>query len=227
MVLLKRLPREMSHCGRGRPHGHRQSVAELSNRWYLIWISQKYGLEPRKFLACFLDAWMHDRSSCNGVSIHCRQKTEKSGVFLVTRDQEVIAQLSLSETALERLSEVDLGRFPWNESTLNGRIDSLGPVDMKIEDVNASVKWVNLKARVVDKSVPRMIFSRFGVSHSLSTATISDSTGSIKLPLWNAQIDMVSVGDMVQIDNGRVRAFRGELQVSVGKNGRLNVITKH
>jgi len=138
----------------------------------------------------------------------------------------VIAQLSLSDTALKRLSEVDLGHFPWNGSTVNEKVDSPGPVDMKIQDINARVKWVNLRARVVDKSVPRRIFSRFGVSHSLSTATISDSTGCIKLPLWNAQIDMVSVGDTVQIDNGRVKAYRGELQVSVGKNGRLSVIRK-
>jgi hypothetical protein len=106
-------------------------VAELANRWYLIWISKKYGLETHKFLACFLDAWAHEKSSCKDVSIHCRQKTVNGGVFLVTQGQKVIAQLSLSEIALNRLPEVDLTSFPWNESTSIRKTEKLGPIDMK------------------------------------------------------------------------------------------------
>ena len=190
----------------------------------MIWISQKYGLEPHKFLACFLDAWMHEKSSCENISIQCRQKTENNGVFLVTQGQKVIAQLSLSEMALKHLSDVDLTSFPWNEATLVKKIENSEAIDMRIKDVDVRAKWVNLKARVVEKSNTKRVYSRFGTSHSLSTARISDNTGSMKLQLWNAQIDMVSVGDTVQIEKGRVRTFRGELQVSIGKNGKLNVI---
>jgi len=35
---------------------------------------------------------------------------------------------------------------------------------------------------------------------------------------------MISVGDVVQIENGRVKPFRGELQVSVGRSGKLQVV---
>jgi replication factor A1 len=99
------------------------------------------------------------------------------------------------------------------------------PVDMKVKDVNSGVKWVNLKARVVEKPIARTVFSRYGNNPvGVSNSTISDDTGSIKLPLWNNQINMVSIGDTVQIENGRVRTFRGELQVSVGKSGKLTVI---
>ena len=111
-ILLKRLPIKKLHCGRGRPHGQRQSIAELADCWYLIWISEKYGLETHEFLACFLDAWIHEKSSCKGISIQCRQKTENDGVFLITQDQKIIAQLSLSETALKRLPDVDLTSLP-------------------------------------------------------------------------------------------------------------------
>jgi len=190
----------------------------------LIWISEKYGLEPRKFLASFLDAWIDEKSSCNNVSIQCRQKTENGGAFLVTQDQKVIAQLRLSKVALKRLLDIDLTRFPWNESTLIERIGNLEAVNTRIKDVNTRVKRINLKGRVVEKSLAKRVYSGFGVPHSLSTATISDSTGSIKLPLWNAQIDMISVGDKVQIENGRVGMFRGELQVSIGKKSKLTVI---
>jgi replication factor A1 len=102
-------------------------------------------------------------------------------------------------------------------------METLETTDVQIKDIDAGVKWVNLIARVVGKSDPRNLLSRFGESLALSIATISDGTGSMRLPLWNAQIDRVSIGDTVQIANGRVRAFRGELQVSVGRNSKLEV----
>lgn len=214
----------MLYYGRGRPGGQRQPIAEMSRLLYLIRVSKKYELETEKFLACFLDAWTHEKSAYKNISIHCRQKTQTNGVFLVTQDQKVIAQLSLSEVTLKHLPEVDLKSFPWNKPPLVSKAEKLGPVDMQIKDVDTRVKWVNLKGRVVEKSSTRTVFSRFGNPLGVSTATISDKTGSIKLPLWNTQINMVSIGDTVHIENGRVRQFRGELQVSVGRNGKLKVI---
>jgi replication factor A1 len=125
---------------------------------------------------------------------------------------------------LKYLPEVDPASFPLIEFTPASKIETLETTDLKIRDIDARVKWVNLIARVVGKSNPRNLLSRFGQSLALSIATISDGTGSMRLPLWNAQIDRVSVGDTVQIENGRVRAFRGELQVSVGRNSKLEVI---
>ena len=96
--------------------------------------------------------------------------------------------------------------------------------DLEIKDIDARVRWVNLKAKVAGKSMPRYVFSRYGDALTVSTATISDGTGSIRMSLWNAEIDRVSIGDTVQIDNGLVRTFRGELQVSLGRKGRLQVV---
>jgi len=152
-------------------------------------------------------------------------KTENDGVFLVSQDKKVITQLRLTESTLKHLSEVDLGGISLKEFASAKAIGKSTPVDMKIRDVNSGVRWVNLKARVVEKPIARTVFSRFNNNPlGLSTSTISDDTGSIKFPLWNAQINMVSIGDTVQIDNGRVKTFRGELQVSVGKTGKLTVI---
>jgi replication factor A1 len=103
-------------------------------------------------------------------------------------------------------------------------METLQPTDMQIKEIDAAVKWVNLIARVVAKSEPRNVISRFGDPVALSIATISDGTGSVRLPLWNAQIDRVSIGDTVQIENGRLRTFRGELQLRVGRNSKLQVM---
>jgi replication factor A1 len=52
---------------------------------------------------------------------------------------------------------------------------------------------------------------------------VADETGSVKLTLWNEQIDQVNVGDNIKIDNGYVTSFKGEIQLNVGKFGKLAV----
>jgi ssDNA-binding replication factor A large subunit len=39
--------------------------------------------------------------------------------------------------------------------------------------------------------------------------------------LWNEQIDTISVGNTVQIENANVSAFRGEKQLRIGRKGRV------
>ena len=213
--------------GRKRSNGQRQSMPEMTRLWYLIWISKKYDLDVHKFFKSFLDAWTNEKSSYKGISIQCRQKTEFDGAFLITQDQKVITQLRLTKTTLEHLPYVDLEKIPLNETGLVRKIENLKLIDMKIKDVNSKVKWVNLKAKVIKKPLASIVYSRFDHNPlGLSTSTISDETGSIKMPLWNNQINMVSIGDTIQIDKGRVKTFKGELQVSVGKAGNLKVI-KH
>jgi len=212
------------HYGRRGPRGQRQSMAEMTRLWYLIAVSKKYGLDTRKFLMCFPHAWTHEKSSHNGMSIQLRQKTNNHCVFLVTQDQKVIAQLHLTQKLLKYLPEVDLTSFPFIEFTPASRMEPLETSDQQIKDIDAKVRCVNLKAKVIGKSIPKYVFSRFGDALTLSTATISDGTGSMRMSLWNTEIDRVSIGDTVQINNGRVRTFRGELQVSLGRKGRLQVV---
>jgi hypothetical protein len=124
-ISSKHFPIERLHSRPGKPSDKRVSNTELINRWYLIWISEKYGLNTREFLACFPDAWMHEKSSCGDLLVQCRKKSESVTVFLVTYDQKVITQLSLSESALKRLPDVDFASFPWNESTLTDTSDEV------------------------------------------------------------------------------------------------------
>ena len=52
---------------------------------------------------------------------------------------------------------------------------------------------------------------------------MSDETGTIKLTLWNDQIEMVNVNDVIRIENGYITSFRGEIQLNAGKFGTLTV----
>ena len=106
----------MLYYGRGRPRGPLHSFANVTNCAYLIGISKKYGIDTRKFLVCFLDAWTHENSSYKSMSIKCRQKTEDDGIFLVTQDQKIVTQLRLNEKMLKYLPEVDLSSLRLKES---------------------------------------------------------------------------------------------------------------
>jgi len=96
---------------------------------------------------------------------------------------------------------------------------------MKIKDLRDGMKRVEVEAKVVEKTGPREVLSRYkDVVHRVANATISDGTGNIKLTLWNDQIDQVNVNDSIKIENGYVTSFRGEIQLNVGRYGKLSVV---
>jgi hypothetical protein len=82
-----------------------------------------------------------------------------------------------------------------------------------------------LKGKVIKKSKVESILSRFNLYPiDISTAIISDGTDSIKLILWNEQAKTVSSGDTVEIENGYVRNYRGEKQLGITRNGKINIV---
>ena len=86
------------------------------------------------------------------------------------------------------------------------------------------MKRVPVEAKVVEKSDPREVKSRYkDETYQVADAIIADETGSIKLTLWNEQIDQVKVDNKVKIENGYVTSFKGEVQLNVGKFGKLTV----
>lgn len=86
------------------------------------------------------------------------------------------------------------------------------------------MKRVSIEAKVTEKSDARDVQSRFkDQTYKVADAVITDETGSIKLTLWNEQIDQVNVNDVIKVENGYVTSFRGETQLNVGKYGKLTV----
>jgi len=90
--------------------------------------------------------------------------------------------------------------------------------------LRAGMNHVNLKAKVLEVTQPKQVFTRYGNYASLAKAVIEDNTGQIKLCLWNDQIDAVSPGATVQIENARASTFKGERQLSLGKTGTVSNI---
>jgi len=96
---------------------------------------------------------------------------------------------------------------------------------MKIIELKLGMKRVELTAKVIEKSDPREVTTRFGDTSRVATAVVQDDSGTIKLSLWNETIDQVNVNDTVKIENGYVTTFKGETQLNVGRYGRLSVVS--
>jgi replication factor A1 len=92
-----------------------------------------------------------------------------------------------------------------------------------IKDLQDGMKRVSVEAKVVEKGDAREVKSRYkDETYRIVDAVIADETGSVKLTLWNEQIEQVNVGDNVKVDNGYVTSFKGEIQLNVGKFGKLS-----
>jgi replication factor A1 len=86
------------------------------------------------------------------------------------------------------------------------------------------MKRVSIEAKVTEKSDTREVQSRVSnKTYMVADAVITDETGSIKLTLWNEQINQVNIDDVVKVENGYVTSFRGEIQLNAGKYGKLTV----
>ena len=91
---------------------------------------------------------------------------------------------------------------------------------MNIGELKVGMKNIDIQGKIVEKAETREVYSRYGFNvHRVSQVQISDDSGSIKLILWNDQIDSVSAGDTIQIENGYVSQFRGVSQLNVRKRG--------
>ncbi|MBI2651514.1 hypothetical protein HYX01_03520 [Candidatus Woesearchaeota archaeon] len=97
---------------------------------------------------------------------------------------------------------------------------------MAIKDLKARQGNVDIIVDIVDVGTARE-FEKFGKSGRVATAIAKDNTGDIKLTLWNDDINKVKPGDKAQLTNGYVSEWQGELQLTTGKFGKLEVIEEN
>jgi replication factor A1 len=101
----------------------------------------------------------------------------------------------------------------------------VGGKNVKIAELRDGLRRINVEAQVIEVSEPREVSSKFtGETYKVAEATIKDDSGTIKLVLWNEQIGQVKVNDTVKIENGYIKSFRGEIQLNVGRYGKLTIV---
>ncbi len=94
---------------------------------------------------------------------------------------------------------------------------------MKISELKPGARNVNITVKIEEIEPAREVTTRRGEQSRVATAVASDDSGKVKLSLWNEDIDRVKANDTVTIENGYVDSFRGEIQLNVGRYGKLAV----
>jgi len=85
---------------------------------------------------------------------------------------------------------------------------------------------VNVEANVKSKSDPRTVNLKSGGTIDVCDAVIADADGEeneMKLTLWGDDIKAVNVGDKVVITNGYTNEFKGEVSLTKGKFGKMEI----
>ena len=191
--------KSVSWFGRGRHPGEHHSYSDKRIIEYLARISVKNGVDSDELFACLIEAWESKRSKCAGVTIECREKTQDHCTFLLTRSDGWIAQFPLAEHFLMKANPMK--EFA-DEMLLKAQsLAKSKPARLKIEALTVGRKHVIVKARILRIPEPTAVLTRFGNDALVSNALVADETDNIKLNLWNKQIESVSVGDIVEIEN--------------------------
>ena len=195
---------------------------KTSQSEYLAFLSAKYEVDPDRFFQALVLASKNHKSACGGLSIECRSKQKESVVLLITNGSSVVAQFPLSTEFLFKQKNPLKDTRNANVLCRRHLKKDEGPNWLQIKDLRIGMKNVDLKAEVVEIAEPTFVVTRFGNYASVANAVISDGTGKIKMCLWNDQINSISVGDSIQIENARISSFKGEKQLRIGKNGVLH-----
>jgi hypothetical protein len=140
---------------------------------------------------------------------------------------EPLAQATIKGTSIRKLRKVPIeySSILEQDSYRRGSRDVGSPIQTDIGKMRVGQGGLSFKAHVVKKSETRAVTTRDGTPLLVCSITLSDGTGQIPLAVWNSQINEISEGDLVEVQNARVRNFRGEIQLALSrKAGALRVL---
>ena len=95
---------------------------------------------------------------------------------------------------------------------------------IKVKDLKpVKQPGINIIVRVVAKSEPRSVNTKFGKSR-VCDFKVGDETGTTTLSLWGTKINEANFGDLLKIEEGYSNVWQGRAQLSLGRNGTMTKI---
>jgi replication factor A1 len=94
---------------------------------------------------------------------------------------------------------------------------------VKVNELKPRTPVPEIELEVVTVGEAREFASPKG-SGKVANAAAKDDTGEISLSLWNEDIEKVKEGDKIKIENGWCNEYKGTMQLSAGKMGKLTVL---
>jgi ssDNA-binding replication factor A large subunit len=81
-----------------------------------------------------------------------------------------------------------------------------------------------IEATITAISPVRHVTTSRGPS-DVADATLTDDTGTVTFTLWGEATTQYQVGQKVKITDGWVKEFRGKLQLSLGRSGKIEILS--
>ncbi len=192
----------------------------------LAFISAQHDVYPTELFQALVQAKEDGKTAVGDLCVEYRGEVSDQAIFLITKESKVVAQFRVPNETLTRTdvsfdSSMDTGRVRKEIARQNP-----GPTHLKIEDMRVGMKKINVTAEVLEVSEPSKVHTQFRDNAIVSNAVIKDETGKILLCLWDHQVNMVHVGDCVEVKNAHVAMFKGEKQLRLGKNGTVTILEK-
>jgi replication factor A1 len=95
---------------------------------------------------------------------------------------------------------------------------------VKVEKLGPNSREVNIVVKVVSKSEVRNVTGRDYSVHRVADALVGDETGCVVMTLWDDNIDKVNEEATLQITNGYVNLFRGNMRLNIGRYGSFQLL---
>jgi len=189
---------------------------------YVYFLSVKYEVGFTKLVEGLIHARDNHEVSCGKLLIECRHRAVEHDVFLITNDGNVVAQFFVPKYFLNQPNQ--FGEPTGSHLLKRITAQNIQENPKQIRDLRFGMKRISIKARVLNVPKATVVFTRYGEHARVTNALIADKTGTIKLCLWNERADTISADSVVHITNANVTKFRGEKQLTLGKNAGLNMI---
>ena len=187
----------------------------------LAFISAQHNVYPNELFHALVQAKRQGKSVLEDLTVEYRGSVNDQAIFLIKKEKSVVAQFRVPE---ETLSKEDVSFDNWMDtSRIRKEIAKKTPTPshLKIEDLRAGMKKVNVIAEVLETSEPSKVHTQFRDNALVTNAVIGDETGKILLCLWDQQVNSVSVGECIEVTNAHVATFKGERQLRLGKHGKI------
>ena len=205
---------------RGRPRG--QSNEHYTYLKSVVSLAHYHDVDPKQLADAFYEAWENSISNCGNLEISCREGTQDSSTFLIIKEGKVVWQSTIK---LESLRNSEINNYIQNLPIPFNPKKKKHNIPQKIGNLRFGMKGISVRGKIIEVPPPRTVKTRFGTYADVSNVMVADETGSVRLSLWNGQIDQFQIGDYIECLACTVRRFGGALQLRLGRNGTISTIT--
>ena len=90
---------------------------------------------------------------------------------------------------------------------------------VKVETLSPNSRGVNIIVKVVSKGEIRSVTGRDYSVRRVADVLVGDETGCLYMTLWDDKIDAINEEATLNIKNGYINLFRGNMRLNIGKYG--------